>query len=288
MKRFKRVYIEITNVCNLNCSFCPKTLRAPKSLNIEEFNHIIKEVKPLTNHLYFHVMGEPLIHKNLEEFLSIANSNNLQVNLTTNGTNILAVQNILLKNKPRKISFSLHSFEGNVNSKNLEVYIENITNFTKAALEAGIIIEFRLWNKSEDATALNKLNAKIINLIKENLQLNEVVDETLISVGGITLVNNCYLGFDNVFAWPDEDAGINNENVYCLALKNQIAILSDGTVVPCCLDNNGAIKLGNIFDNSLKDIIGSNLAKSIVSGFQNKKAICNLCKNCGYAKSKFN
>ncbi|MDD4210874.1 MAG: radical SAM/SPASM domain-containing protein [Clostridia bacterium] len=289
MKKFNRIYIEITNICNLNCSFCPKTTRPKKALNVQEFEHIISEVKEFTNHVYFHVLGEPLLHKNLSEFLHIASKNNLQVNLTTNGVNIKQISYVLLKNKPRKVSFSLHSFEGNIGSKNLENYIKDITDFAKLALKEGIIIEFRLWNNAQNmlTSPLNKLNNKIINLVEQNLELEEHIDAKVNNIDNITLSKNCYLGFENAFIWPDENLNINNQNVYCLALKSQIAILSDGTVVPCCLDNNGTINLGNIFETKLKDIIESELAVSISEGFKNRKAICNLCKNCSYAKNKF-
>jgi len=287
VKRFKRVYIEITNVCNLNCSFCPKTKRTPKSLSIAEFEHIIKEVKNVTNHIYFHVMGEPLLHKNLDEFLKIASNNGLNVNLTTNGTFIKNVEEILLENKPRKISFSLHSFEGNGGKENLKTYLNDIIEFSLKALPLNIIIEFRLWNNGKNALN-NTQNNKIIAILQQKFANNvSFLENTLKEVGGVTLQKNCYLGFENVFTWPDESLNLNNQTVYCLGLKDQIAILVDGTVVPCCLDNNGSITLGNIFKNSIEEIISTDFAKSILLGFQNKKAVCDLCKNCGYAKQKF-
>ena len=79
-------FIEITNVCNLSCNFCPKTGRKLQFSDEEKFKEIIEKVKPYTDHVYFHLMGEPLLNKNLARFLEICYENGLKVNITTNGT----------------------------------------------------------------------------------------------------------------------------------------------------------------------------------------------------------
>lgn len=270
-KTLKRVYIEITNVCNLSCSFCPKTSREKQFLKIEEFEHIIKKVEDYTDHLYFHVMGEPLLHPDLLQFLKIAKEHNLFVNLTTNGTKIKNVTDALLTCPPRKVSFSLHSYEGNKSSSSLEEYLNPIVDFTKQALNNNIIIEFRLWNLKNN-TNKTSLNERILNYIFNELNLDKNLINSLYYKGGVTLAPNLYLGFDNEFTWPDETLNLNYQNQYCLALKDQIAILCDGTVVPCCLDYNASINLGSIFKNSLDEILDYELSKCIKHGFQNKTA----------------
>ncbi|MBM2838531.1 MAG: putative Fe-S oxidoreductase, partial [Deltaproteobacteria bacterium] len=85
-KRFRQVYIEITNKCNLTCSFCPRTGRPPADMDAALFARIVEEVKPLTDKVYFHVMGEPLMHPDFTHFIQICADKALPVAITTNGT----------------------------------------------------------------------------------------------------------------------------------------------------------------------------------------------------------
>ena len=96
MKKFKKIYVEVTNVCNLSCNFCPKTSRKYGFMEEQSFEKIIKKIKGYTDHVYFHLMGEPLLNKNLKRFFEICEENNLQVNITTNGTLINNVKDILV------------------------------------------------------------------------------------------------------------------------------------------------------------------------------------------------
>ena len=132
MNKFKKVYIEITNVCNLSCSFCPKTGRDKEFLSIERFKKILEEVKPYTKYIYFHLMGEPLLNRNLEKFLEISYNEGFKVNLTTNGTLIPKVKEVLLNAKAlRQINISLHSFEANNNNILFTDYFNNVFDYVK-------------------------------------------------------------------------------------------------------------------------------------------------------------
>src|SRR5574344_691968 len=108
--KFKKIYVEITNNCNLNCSFCSKDKRQKKSLTEREFRYILNEIKEYTNYIYLHVKGEPLLHKDIIKFINIADEYNLKVNLTTNGVLIDKEIDKLKECKAiNKINFSLHS-----------------------------------------------------------------------------------------------------------------------------------------------------------------------------------
>ncbi len=286
MKKFKKVYIEITNVCNLSCNFCPKTKRKLKFMNSEEFSHIIKEVKPYTDHIYFHLMGEPTLNEDIEYFLEESYKNDLKVNLTTNGTILSKVSDKLIKAKSlRQINISLHSFEANEKSVELEEYINNVTGFINNATEnSNIICSIRLWNMdNEDLKGANGLNNDILKMLEKNLQLDFSLGEKLQESKDVKLKEKVYLNMAEKFQWPDADRTTLGEEVFCYGLRNQIGILVDGTVVPCCLDSEGTINLGNIFEESFKDILESKRAKNIFEGFSNRKAVEDLCKKCGYA-----
>ena len=287
MKRFKKVYIETTNVCNLSCNFCPKTSRELQFMNIESFKKIIEDVKEYTDHVYFHLMGEPFLNKNLEEFLEICREAELKVNITTNGTLINNVKEILLKSKAlRQVNISLHSFEANDSKISLEEYITNITDFIKEANEStNIICSIRLWNMdTEELKACNSLNSSILKMLEDNLNIEFSLGEKLLEKPGIKVRRNLYVNMAEKFEWPNINLVNEEAEVFCYGLRDQIGILVDGTVVPCCLDSEGNIPLGNIFKNSMSEIINSKRAMDIYDGFSRRRAVEELCKKCGYAK----
>lgn len=290
MKQFKKVYIEISNICNLKCSFCPTTERKAKALNSSEFEHILKEIKPYTNHIYLHVKGEPLFHKNLKEFLEISKNNNFFVNITTNGTLIEKYKDIFISDlAPRQINFSLHSFDGKLESIDNKNYLMNILNFTKNSLEKGLTyISLRLWNfnQNDKDSAQQKGNRYILNTIETFFNLDYKIADTLTPGKGLKIKDKLFINSDLEFKWPNLNDDFENEDGFCYGLRNQIAILSNGTVVPCCLDGEGVINLGNIFKESFNDILNSERVNNIYNGFSNHKAVEIFCKKCQF-KNKF-
>lgn len=285
MKRFKKVYIEITNVCNLSCNFCPKTGRKLQFSDEEKFKEIIEKVKPYTDHVYFHLMGEPLLNKNLARFLEICYENGLKVNITTNGTLLEKEKDSLINAKAlRQVNISLHSFEANKVTKELEEYVSEVLNFINEAKES-IICSIRLWNMDNGVLNLkgkNTLNDDILKMLQDGLNSEVNIKEALSNKPGIKVSKNVYVNSAEKFEWPNINREVISENAFCYGLRDQIGILVDGTVVPCCLDSEGNIPLGNIFESSLKDIINSQRAKELYDGFSNRKAIEELCKRCGY------
>lgn len=286
MRKFKKVYIEITNVCNLSCNFCPKTKRKYKFMNKEEFTYILEQVKPFTDHIYFHLMGEPLLHENIEYFLKESKEKGLHVNLTTNGTLLNKVgDKIINSNAVRQVNISLHSFEANKKTVELEEYLNNVTDFIiKARENSNIICAIRLWNMdSEDLRGENNLNKEILKIIEENLGLEFSLSEKLQESNKIKLKDKVYLNMAEKFQWPDIKIDTLGENVFCYGLRNQIGILADGTVVPCCLDSDGNLELGNVFEKTLEDILNGERATNIYNGFSRRVAVESLCQKCGYA-----
>lgn len=290
MTRFKKIYIETTNICNLSCNFCPKTSRKLGFMSIESFNKIINKIKGYTNHIYLHLMGEPFLNHNLETFLKIAKEADLKVNITTNGTLINKVKDIIIDSKAvRQINISLHSFEANNNDIDFYEYINNILDFINESTEKSeTICALRLWNiDTEELKANNNLNSQIINLIQDKLNLEFNLIDVLKEKKRLKLKDKVYLNMAEKFSWPDANLSLISEDVFCHGLRDQIGILVDGTVVPCCLDSEGKIPLGNIFEENLEEIITSERAKNIYDGFSRRRAVEDLCKRCGYAKRNF-
>lgn len=273
----KRAYIEITNICNLRCDFCPGTKRIKRSMSREEFTLTARKLQGYVKYLYFHVMGEPLLHEKLTEFLDIAGELGFRVCLTTNGTLLSGRGEELLSHRAlHKISVSLHSMEGN-GVEDLRTYLESVWNFSRKAAESGVIVALRLWNIG----GKDEKNGEILTFLENKL------GESPLSMpqpreGNWKLGERLYLEQAERFEWPDLTAP--EEKVrFCLGLREQIAVLCDGTVVPCCLDHEGDIPLGNLFVQELSDILNSRRAAALYDGFSCGRPSEELCRRCGYA-----
>ena len=275
---FKKIYIEITNVCNLNCKFCPDTNRKKEFMSLENFEKVIKQIHKHTKLVALHVKGEPLLHSDLEQIFKILEKYNLKTNITTNGTLINKNIEIIKKAKSvRQINFSLHSMMQNENLDNK--YLTNIFKNTEEL--NNIIISYRLWNLK--TIKENNINNSIIKEIEEYYNIKNLKQQ-LAENEFIKVKENVFINQDIEFEWPDINKKTIIEKGRCLALKDQIAILVDGTVVPCCLDNNGDIPLGNIFEETLEGILNKEKSTIIKNNFENGVVTCKLCKTCGFLK----
>ena len=299
MKKFRKIYIEITNQCNYNCSFCPKTQRRAKYMTVEEFTSIIEKTKAHGDNFYLHVMGEPTSHPMFKDILRVCTENGVKVNITTNGTLLDIVGDSIIENKIRMISISLHSFEANTLTISMQHYLDKVMNFCKKSLGSGISVELRLWNfDKESIYDKNKLNGQIVDYLKEGLELDfdleQAIADKLTEMEtsksrkfNITLKDKIYLGMAEHFDWPNIYKKERCDRGFCYGLRNQIAILSNGDVVPCCLDSEGHMVLGNIHEKSLQDIFEGERAQAIYNGFTNSRAVEPLCQTCGYMLMNF-
>lgn len=272
-KIISRCYLEITNICNLNCKFCPKTKRAKKYMDQAEFDLLTDRLKGRIKFLYFHLMGEPLLHPLLPAFVLSAKEKGFIPVITTNGTLLKNASEILLAH-PHKVQISIHSHEGN-GKENPEAYMSEVMAFAKEAAQRGIIVVLRLWNEG----GYDSNNERLLQLaaLHQPRPWTERYD-------GWKLATNLYIEFDKMFEWPDEEhPEYDEEEVFCYALRNQIGVLVDGTVVPCCLDHDGAIPLGNLYEETFEEIINSLRATKLLDGFTHHCAAEPLCRKCGYA-----
>jgi radical SAM protein with 4Fe4S-binding SPASM domain len=283
VKRYKRIYVEITNHCNLNCSFCPKNLRPKKFMSPVEFENVAKQIAPITSNICLHLMGEPLLHPKLNEILEIANKYKLQVNLTTNGTLLEQKCEILKNTCIRKLTISLHSYEANQQRISLIDYVDGAIKVAKELTNGkNLIVEFRLWNgNSNGIVAKNSFNEQIIKILTDGFNSNLNIESTQ---KNYTLAPNVFLGFDNIFVWPEQSKNYVSSKKFCHALRTHFGILCDGTVVPCCLDSEGKIALGNIFETDINTILSSKRATEIYNNFSNRVAVEPLCQKCQFAQ----
>lgn len=288
MRKFKKVYIEITNICNLSCNFCPKTGRKLNFMKEEAFTNILKSVKPYTDYIYLHLMGEPLLNPEIQRFLELSKEQDIKVNITTNGTLIDNVKEVLLSSPAlRQVNISLHSFEANEDDIDFNKYIDSVINFVKEAKDnTNIISSMRLWNLDSKYEASNSLNKNIFKILEKKFELDFNLQDVLLEKNSVKLFKNVYLSMADKFEWPNINIAPSNERAFCNALRDQFGILVDGTVVPCCLDSEGNMALGNILETPLGEILESKRATEIYDGFTGRRAVEDLCKTCGYINRK--
>lgn len=283
------MYIEITSVCNLACHFCPPTQRAKGLIKVEQFEKILDQIRPHTKYIYLHVKGEPLLHPRIDQLLDAAHERGFKVNITTNGT-LIKKQREKLLGKPalRQMNFSLHSFDGHAGSENREKYLGDILEFVRDAREHNIIFSYRLWNlQRDDQTEMDRRkNAETLEILEREYHLPFKIEERVEPGKGVKIAPNIYLNQDHEFKWPSLLEPEYSGKGFCHGLRSQAAILVDGTVVPCCLDGEGVINLGNVNEQSFSEIVESERANDIVDGFSRREAVEELCRKCGY-RQKF-
>ncbi len=273
--RFRKIYLEVSNICNLHCSFCPGTGRKKRSMTASEFSALLPKLRPYTDYLYFHLMGEPLCHPHLEEFLALAGEAGFRVILTTNGSLLQAQQSVLLAAPAlHKINISLHAFEANDLAIPFVEYLAHCFAFGQAAAGEKLVV-YRLWNQGGQ----DSQNGEILDAMHRFFPGPWVKERP-----GTRIAHRTYLEFGDKFDWPDLKADEGSEALFCYGLRDQLGVLCDGTVVPCCLDHEGDLALGNLFTQDLEAILDSPRARAIYEGFSRHQAMEPLCRRCGYAR----
>lgn len=318
-KRFSKVYIEISNLCNLQCSFCPEVERDKKILAVENFKKIMDGVAPFTDRITLHLMGEPLLHPHFAEILSVLNDSSLEVDLTTNAILLKKHQDLLIQTKAiRQINFSLQSYMDNFPGKSLENYLAPIFQFTETAqsLRPELFINFRLWNLEASESKLPEpRKGELYKVENSQVELYEVelykskiaIPEHLLNLLNVfskyfkkelpdfvdvrakkswKLTEKVRIHWDTRFEWPSLNQPVSDINGFCYGLKSQLGIHADGTVVPCCLDKEAKINLGNILHSPLGEILESQRAQAMLKNFAKGIACEELCQKCTF-KSRF-
>lgn len=270
---FARAYVEITNVCNAACGFCHGTKREKRFMSADEFGRVCDALQGHTKYICLHLMGEPLLHPSLSEILDIAAKSGYNTCITTNGSLIPEVGRVLSGDRLYKLSVSLHSFEAN-GGKDLFAYLSAVCSLCDRLASEGTICALRLWNGGGESSR----NAEILDFLRERYGEPSETKRP----GSRRLGERIFLENSDVFEWPDTEAEYKNVQ-FCLGLREQIAVLCDGTVVPCCLDADGVLALGNIFEQPLCDILKTEKATAIYEGFSRRSPTEELCRRCGYA-----
>lgn len=271
---YSRVYVEITNICNKSCSFCHGTKREPRSMTMEEFSLVCDKLSGVSEYLYLHVMGEPLTHPLLCDFIRHATKKGFKVAITTNGSLLDKKGEDLMASGVYKVNISLHSFEFGETEKHSS-YVQKCLDFADIASERGVLTVLRLWNGGVTDTK----NDETLSMLRQKFP-----EQWHFGSRGARIRDKLHLEYGERFVWPDIDSESIGCAVFCHGLGDHFGILSDGRVIPCCLDSDGVIDLGSIYTQSIQSILSSERAQNIKNGFQNKRAVEELCQKCPYAR----
>ncbi|MFA6900774.1 MAG: SPASM domain-containing protein [Desulfurivibrionaceae bacterium] len=283
LKKFKKIYIEITNRCNLSCSFCLRSDRSKSFMHPEDFRTILGRIEGYTDHLALHVLGEPLLHPELDQILALCREHRLKVNLTTNGTLLPQRQELLLASPAlRQVNISLHSFSDQEANPALSGYLAGIFAFLREAATTGLLISLRFWNLVATENGSPGANDPILKALEDFFALPEPLVTRLTPGHGLTLAPRVFLSQNGRFTWPHAPAPDLGDKGTCRGLRDHVAILVDGTVVPCCLDGEADIPLGNIHEQPFAEIINTPRATAIRTGFSQRRLSETLCRRCTF------
>jgi len=285
MTSFDRIYIEISNICNLQCSFCPEVEREQDIMSLEKFESILLQALPLAKQVCLHLMGEPLAHPKFPEILKICEKHDAKVMLTTNGTLLSKHKNILDSKAIRQINFSIHSFRDNFEKKDLHRYLLPILEFTRSLndLNPDTYINYRLWNLGAGDLG-EAANSDVYDLVERYFDVTINRRQGTGKFKSKKVWNKLYFHFDTRFEWPHPDLPAGDSSGTCQGLISHIAIHSNGVVVPCCLDKEARLSLGNSLEKPLVEILKSERATSMKNGFERGELVEDLCKRCDYVK----
>ena len=262
----KKVYIEITNSCNLRCDFCIQNTRTKVFMTESAFCEALKKLKGHTNYLYFHILGEPLLHPQIRTFIHRATEECFYVNITTNGYLITKLRNI---SNLRQLNISLHSYDEKYHVS-LEDYLNRIFEVVDTLKDT--YVSYRLWVK-------NSYTERILTILNTHYKTSV---KSIDIDGNVKLKNKVFINSFHEFVWPNLDNDFYSVKGTCYALRDHIGILVDGTIVPCCLDSKGDIKLGNVFSDSIDAVLRSDRVVEMKQGFQNKEKCEELCRHCSF------
>ncbi len=287
--KFYRVYVEITNVCGLSCSFCPTKELPSMQMDLAFFESILLQLKPYTKEIACHVVGDPLTLSNLSEYLDLIQLHGMKAMLTTSGY-FLKKQSYetLFHPAVRQINISLNSYNKNDTALTFEQYIGPVLDLCNEKLERDneSFINLRVWNLDEmmsergfNETLFEKLSSVFDTVLDPETVYRE-------KPRSIRLDNKILMHFDNYFEWPSLNNRVYGDGT-CQGLQSHIAILASGKVVPCCLDCDGIIELGDMRKESLETILSGSRTQNMLHGFREGKAVEELCRKCSY-KNRFN
>lgn len=301
------VLIELTSHCNFSCSFCPiekvsrdKTMM-PKAL----WEKILQELadKKMAHTIFLHVLGEPLIHKDILDAVRFANNRDLSVSLYTNGALLDQKRSaqILDVLKKGRVVLSLQeitseSFHARCRGTiSWQQYINRLLTFVQLneTRKNSIPIQIHCmldmqglgWNLPQIRSEQKKIQA-VYNQWQKALGIQNGKKINIFNPTAVYPLNeNASFFVKHAGNWDnkllaDNLQVVESEVGHCALMTDTFAVLSDGTCTYCCNDYEGELNLGNAFERSLEDIFYGPKAVAIRQAEKQGKFIAQRCKIC--------
>lgn len=237
----------------------------------ELFESAAAQAGELASVLFLHLLGEPLTHPRFPELLGACSRLGLKVNLVTNGLLLDRTGPGVFNEKClSQVSVSLHALA----ELPPGLRAENLARLTEFALRKppGLIVSFRLRGDPA-APFIKETKAALLIALTRNGVQEKARD-------GLKLREGVYLNFGSIFDWPGGPGGKPKKG--CLGLRHHFGVLSDGRVVPCCADFDGALALGNIKERPLAAILACPEALALRDSIAGKTPMPAYCASCGF------
>ena len=306
--KFHKIYVEITDICGLSCSFCTPKKAKRGVMPLTLFKNIIEQIANYTKFISLHVLGDPLCVENLNEYLAIGSYYNVKFDIVSSGAFLQQKHfPILTQDSIHQVSFSLDAlFNHSHLNKEIHKYFDRIIDFYMYANAnyPKLYINLRLFGNNDYTYLLERFPNAIMQTEKRRLRL----------------AKNFFLRFHKPFIWhatqkhhnlkssfldsinqslhkdkPSNDKLLETKSImsqmqnhpkpnkpYCFGSVKQLAILANGIVVPCCIDANGSMPLGNLCVQDFESILKSKPMKTMQKAQHTHKNLPNLCSTCTF------
>jgi radical SAM protein with 4Fe4S-binding SPASM domain len=285
------IAIEPTTSCNLRCPECPSGLRSftrpAGMLQQNVFEDIINQLSPTLSYLTFYFQGEPYLHPHFLDMASYARKRGIYTATSTNGH--------FLKDEVSKqtVESGLDRLIISIDGTSQDTYESYRIggDLTKVVEGARTIIA---WKK--------KLKSKTPHVIFQFLvvrpnehQIPEVyklarqigVDEVKLKTAQIYDYRNGseLIPHESKYSrYQKQKDGTyslkNNLDDHCWKMWNSCVITWDGKVVPCCFDKDAHFVLGDLKQESFREIWFGEKYNSFRASLLRSRREIEICKNC--------
>ena len=287
------IYIEPTNICNFKCKFCPQSLESFReesggvySLSEQNFDIILEQIKAFQkiSTLNLHYMGEPFVNKNITKFIRLAKEANIskKVIVTSNGS--LIKENIfsdLCKSNLDYLRVSIYAgsdFKHKTTTKS-KIPLKRILEQLRA------LHKFKLDNNFKKPHVYIKMirsdDENENNLFFENFRNagNEIELEDVMDWNGYNKKTFSNISQKDVF--KQKTFSVKKE--VCPYPFYTLVVHADLNVSLCCVDWNKKTVVGNLKENTLKEIWqGKKIREFQRMHLTRRAGELEGCKNCTY------
>lgn len=310
--KLREAFLEITSRCNFRCRFCvhPQMRRPKMDMDANDAKRLIGQIAEsfAIDHLSLHLYGEPLLHDRVNELARYATQNRLNVNLTTNGAMLTKTKlKAFLDDNVWRIVLSIQHDEKDFGTRRAgkrwtaQSYFGHIAKLVQFFIDyksrhadcpTRLEIHYLLTgdikpgvqlieNDADVAKVLNWWGKRLPDHFKPESNPNPIEDQE--SGYRIQFGRDAYIRFKPAISFGNavgEAAPDQCDNGYCFFPDSVLCILSDGNLVPCCIDFEGEMKMGNALESDIVTVWNGSRAREIRAAFERGEAPTDRCRQC--------